>query len=103
MLRFSVVNKKVYKCEKKIVFYLTMNSVCRISVATFCAQMIVVLILVVVSLYNLTMHHPHRDLWVSLLSTSIGLVLPNPQLKTVSKTPSSNDKKSINSLDSTNV
>ena len=80
-----------------------MNSVCRTSVATFCAQMIIVLILVVVSLYNLTVHMHHRDLWVSLLSTSIGLVLPNPQLKTVIKTQTSNDKKSINTLNSTDV
>lgn len=46
----------------------------------FFSQMIVIFTVVVVSLYNLTTHHPYVTLWTALLSSSLGYVLPNPRL-----------------------
>ena len=42
------------------------------------AQMIVLLVIVAGSLYNLTQGVDNRDLWISLLSSSIGYLIPSP-------------------------
>ena len=36
---------------------------------------------IVVSIYNLTVGHGDLTLWTSLLSSSLGYLLPNPSLK----------------------
>ena len=46
----------------------------------FFTQVIIIGIVVVVSLYNLTVHNASRDLWISLLCSSLGYILPNPTL-----------------------
>ena len=42
------------------------------------AQIIVVYIVIAVSLFNLTKGSENKELWVSLLSSSVGYLLPSP-------------------------
>lgn len=46
---------------------------------TFILQVFVLFIIVGVSLYNLSTGAPHTELWVSLLSSSVAVMLPNPK------------------------
>lgn len=48
---------------------------------TFIAQIFLIFIIVIVSLINLCLSRPDRELWLLLLSSSIGYILPNPSLK----------------------
>ena len=47
----------------------------------FTFQMIIILIVVCVSIYNLTLNSGDTSMWTALLSSSIGYILPNPKLK----------------------
>ena len=47
----------------------------------FVFQMLIVLIVVCVSIYNLTINSGDTSMWTALLSSSIGYILPNPKLK----------------------
>ena len=46
----------------------------------FC-QMIVVYIIMITSIVNLSLQNGSTELWISLLSSVIGYVLPNPSMK----------------------
>ena len=46
----------------------------------FAAQMIAVYIVISISLYNLTLNTENKELWISLLSSSVGYLLPSPVL-----------------------
>lgn len=47
----------------------------------FIAQVLVILLIVSFSLYNLTVTNENKELWVSLMSSCVGYMLPNPKLK----------------------
>lgn len=49
--------------------------------AVFIAQVLLVYVVVIVSLYNLTRYPDSSDgkLWTALLSSGLGLLLPNPK------------------------
>lgn len=47
----------------------------------FFVQVILVYIVVIVSIVNLTIGRSDDKLWIALLSSSIGYLLPNPTLK----------------------
>lgn len=47
----------------------------------FVCQMILIYVVVGVSLFNLTRGHRTDNLWVALLSSSIGYILPNPSIE----------------------
>lgn len=47
----------------------------------FFSQIIVLYIVIIVSLINLTIENGENNIWLSLLSASIGYVLPNPSLR----------------------
>lgn len=47
----------------------------------FAFQLIIILIVVSTSIYNLTNGIGDTNMWTALLSSSIGYVLPNPKLK----------------------
>jgi hypothetical protein len=47
----------------------------------FFAQVILVYIVVIVSIVNLTIGSDEDKLWIALLSSSIGYILPSPSLK----------------------
>ena len=44
----------------------------------FAAQVIAVYIIISISLYNLTQTIENKELWISLLSSSVGYLLPSP-------------------------
>ncbi len=47
----------------------------------FLCQVIILYTVIVVSIYNLTVGHGDSTLWIALLSSSLGYLLPNPSLK----------------------
>jgi hypothetical protein len=47
----------------------------------FAAQIIIIVIVITTSIYNLTLNNGDTNLWTALLSSSIGYILPNPSLK----------------------
>lgn len=47
----------------------------------FFVQVLLVYIVVIVSIVNLTIGRADDKLWIALLSSSIGYILPNPSLK----------------------
>jgi len=51
------------------------------SEVVFFVQVLLVYIVVIVSIVNLTINNDHDKLWTTLLSSSIGYLLPNPTLK----------------------
>ncbi len=46
----------------------------------FFVQVILVFTVVIVSLWNITRKHPDSQLWIALLSSSVGYLLPSPTL-----------------------
>ena len=48
---------------------------------TFFAQIIVVYMIIITSLVQISLRIPDKELWLILLSSSIGYILPSPGLK----------------------
>lgn len=46
----------------------------------FAFQLVAILIVVIVSLINLSFNNGDQRLWICFLSTSLGFILPNPKL-----------------------
>ena len=49
-------------------------------IVLFGAQVLVIYIVVSISLYNLSQNNDNKELWISLLSSSVGYLLPSPIL-----------------------
>jgi hypothetical protein len=47
----------------------------------FFAQIVIVYIVIITSLFNLTFRNGDNQLWTALLSSSIGYILPAPKLR----------------------
>ena len=47
----------------------------------YLVQMLVIITVIITALVNLTFGYPHQELWISLLSSCIGYVVPGPKLK----------------------
>ena len=47
----------------------------------FLCQVVILYTVIVVSIYNLTVGHGDSTLWIALLSSSLGYLLPNPSMK----------------------
>ena len=47
-------------------------------VILFATQVIAVYIIISISLYNLTQTTENKELWISLLSSSVGYLIPSP-------------------------
>ena len=58
-----------------------MSLVCPASAITYAVQLIMVLCIVVTALVNLSLEDTHKDVWLVLLSSSLGFIFPNPTLK----------------------
>ena len=54
-----------------------------IELIVFFAQIIGVYFILGSSIYNLAQSENNRDLWISLLSSSLGYLLPTPGIKNV--------------------
>ena len=50
-------------------------------VSLFFAQIIVVYMIIITSLVQISLRSPDKELWLILLSSSIGYILPSPALK----------------------
>ena len=51
------------------------------SLILFVVQVLVLFLLIGTSLYNLSRGGVEKDLWISILSSSSGYLLPNPKLE----------------------
>ena len=49
-------------------------------IVLFGAQVLVIYIVVSISLYNLSQSNDNKELWISLLSSSVGYLFPSPFL-----------------------
>ena len=47
----------------------------------FVCQMTVIFVVVICSIYNLTVDSSRTELWTALLSSSLGYILPSPRLR----------------------
>ena len=57
----------------------------------FCCQTLLVYVVVVTSLVNITLSNGPLNLWIALLSSSLGYLLPHPSLDKTDRRRSSND------------
>lgn len=60
----------------------------------FAAQIGLIFIVVIASLINLSLNNGNQNLWMIVLTSCLGYILPNPKLKMYTN---GSDKKSINS------
>ena len=51
------------------------------SQAVFLAQIIILYIVIITCIVNLSLQHPDKTLWTSLLCSALGYMLPNPSYK----------------------
>jgi hypothetical protein len=47
---------------------------------TYYTQVVVVLVVVIASIINLSLHQEPETLWIMLLTSCVGYVLPNPRM-----------------------
>ncbi len=48
----------------------------------YLSQIIAILVVMITSLYNLSMKNGDESLWTALLTSCLGYMLPNPKIKT---------------------
>jgi hypothetical protein len=75
----TAVNEQQCFCAQKVAKNLV----------TFWAQIVAIYIVILTSVINLSLSSPHQELWLILLSSCLGYILPNPGVKY--KTMTSND------------
>jgi hypothetical protein len=68
----------------------SMRSFSRPDVILFGVQVLMILVVVCVSLYNLTSRHENVNLWTMILVSCLGYMMPNPKFKTSSLKESKN-------------
>ena len=56
----------------------------RADVILFAAQIILIFIVVLFSLFNITIGSANENVWLMILSASMGYMMPNPKLKGIS-------------------
>ena len=61
-------------------WHLLGTHVSQTEIVYFC-QIIIVYVIIITSIINLSLQNGISELWISLLSSSIGYVLPSPKLK----------------------
>ena len=54
---------------------------------SFLAQIVVVHAIIVTSLIQINLRSPDKELWLILLSSSVGYILPSPGLKLSKRSP----------------
>ena len=65
---------------------------CPKSVILFTVQMLLICVIVIASIINISLDDNNKEMWIVLLSSSIGYVLPNPKLKHVKISSSVKDE-----------
>ncbi len=51
------------------------------SLLAFVSQTVILLIIIITSIVNISLGVGDEKIWITLLSTSLGVVLPNPSVK----------------------
>ena len=62
-----------------------MEGLCKRSLFVFCVQMIVLVMVIATALLNLSLHKDHHKIWFYLLCTCLGVLFPNPKIKSKTK------------------
>ena len=44
-------------------------------------QIVILFIIIITAIINLSLHSGQGELWITLLSTSIGYILPSPEIR----------------------
>lgn len=58
-----------------------MEKICPKSAAVYVTQMIIILVVVIAAIVNLSWKQDNnKEMWLSLLCSTIGYILPNPKL-----------------------
>lgn len=65
---------------------------------TYISQIIVIYGIIITAIVHLSLQSPNRELWLILLSSSLGYILPSPGLKFV-KTSTSNSVQGFDLVD----
>ena len=81
--------------ENKTKLTSTKNSLTQPDVVLFIFQVILIFIVVCVSLINLTLQWGNQNLWIVVLTGSLGYIMPNPKLKLSNGSVSVNELKTI--------
>ena len=76
----SVVNMEPSETHSQRSWSLFGERVPRSEIVFFC-QVIILYTVIATSIFNLSTGHKDGHLWVALLSSSLGYLLPNPSLK----------------------
>ncbi len=63
-----------------------MDRLCYKSAIVFATQMIVVLTVVTAAIVNLSWKEENKEMWISLLCSTIGYVMPAPKLRKLNPT-----------------
>ena len=58
-----------------------MDQFCQKSLVKYTCQMIILVCVICACIVNLTRNHVLKDVWLTLLSSSLGYILPNPSVK----------------------
>ena len=69
---------------------LTME-VCRRSKISFGIQISIICIVIIAAVINISLNTGNKDLWVMLISSCLGYILPNPKLKVVKENNNNNE------------
>ena len=67
--------------EKDSTTWHLFGTVCPKEEIVFLCQVVVLYTVILISIYNLTTGHENYNLWMALLSCSLGYLLPNPTLR----------------------
>jgi hypothetical protein len=81
--------------ENKTKLTSTKNSLTQPDVVLFIFQVILIFVVVCVSLINLTLQWGNQNLWIVVLTGSLGYIMPNPKLKLSNGSVSVNELKTI--------
>ena len=63
-----------------------MDKICLKSIIVYITQMLVILGVVIASIVNLSRQQENKEMWISLLCSTIGYVLPAPKLNKITET-----------------
>ena len=58
-----------------------MNCICKADLILFSVQVSIIFVVTLFSLLNLTMQWGNQNLWIVLLTSCLGYIMPNPKLK----------------------
>jgi hypothetical protein len=81
--------------ENKTKLTSTKNSLTQPDVVLFIFQVILIFVVVCVSLINLTLQWGNQNLWIVVLTGSLGYIMPNSKLKLSNGSVSVNELKTI--------